>query len=207
MTRRVVVVSAGLGQPSSTRLLGDLLATATIDALLESGGEAEVEVVDLRELAHDLTNTLLAGFPTGGVREALATLAAADAVVAVTPVYQGSYSGLFKTFFDVVERDVLRGTPVLLAATGGTARHSLVLEVALRPLFTHLGAVAVGTAVFAASEDWGAAGGAEQGLTARVRRAGAELATLAAARVDPGPRDPFGDPVPFEDLLAGGWSG
>jgi FMN reductase len=207
MTRRVVVVSAGLGQPSSTRLLGDLLATATVDALLEGGAEAAVEVVDLRELAHDLTNTLLAGFPTGGVRAALDTLAAADAVVAVTPVYQGSYSGLFKTFFDVADRDILRGTPVLLAATGGTARHSLVLEFALRPLFTHLSAVTVGTAVFAASEDWGAAGGAEQGLSARVRRAGAELAALAVARVSSGPRDPFGDPVPFEDLLAGGWSG
>jgi FMN reductase len=204
MTRRVVVVSAGLSQPSATRLLGDLLATATVDALLEGGAEAQVEVVDLRELAQDLTNTLLAGFPTGGVREALAALAAADAVVAVTPVYQGSYSGLFKTFFDVVERDVLRGTPVLLAATGGTARHSLVLEFALRPLFTHLGAVTVGTAVFAASEDWGSAGEAGQGLTARVRRAGAELAALAASRVSSGPSDPFADPVPFEELLSGG---
>ena len=118
MSRRVVVVSAGLSQPSATRLLGDLLATATVDALLESGVEAQVEVIDLRELAHDLTNTLLAGFPTGGVRGALDTLAGADALVAVTPVYQGSYSGLFKTFFDVVDRDVLRGTPVVLAATG-----------------------------------------------------------------------------------------
>jgi FMN reductase len=204
MTRRIVVVSAGLGQPSSTRLLGDLLATATTDALLEGGTEATVEVIELRELAHDLTNTLLAGFPTGGVRQALETLAGADAVVAVTPVYQGSYSGLFKTFFDVVERDVLRGTPVLLAATGGTARHSLVLEYALRPLFTHLGAVPVGTAVFAASEDWGSAGEADQGLTARVRRAGTELAVLAGARVSSGPRDPFADPVPFEELLSGG---
>jgi FMN reductase len=204
VTRRVVVVSAGLGQPSSTRLLGDLLATATLDALLEGGVEAVVEVVDLRELAHDLTNTLLAGFPTGGVRAALDTLATADAVVAVTPVYQGSYSGLFKTFFDVVDRDVLRGTPVVLAATGGTARHSLVLEFALRPLFAHLGAATVGTAVFAASEDWGSAGDAEQGLTTRIRRAGAELAALAAARVSSGPRDPFADPVPFEELLSGG---
>jgi FMN reductase len=203
MTRRVVVVSAGLGQPSSTRLLGDLLATATVDALLEGGAEAAVEVVDLRELAHDLTNTLLAGFPTGGVRAALDALAAADAVVAVTPVYRGSYSGLFKTFFDVVDRDVLRGTPVVLAATGGTARHSLVLEFALRPLFAHLGAATVGTAVFAASEDWGSAGEAEQGLTARVRRAGAELAALAAARVSSGPIDPFADPIPFEQLLSG----
>ena len=204
MTRRSVVVSAGLGQPSSTRLLGDLLATATTDALLEGGMEAQVEVIELRELAHDLTNTLLAGFPTGGVRPALETLAGADAVVAVTPVYQGSYSGLFKIFFDIVERDVLRGTPVVLAATGGTARHSLVLEYALRPLFTHLGATTVGTGVFAASEDWGSAGEADQGLTARVRRAGTELAALAGARVGSGPRDPFADPVPFEELLSGG---
>jgi FMN reductase len=204
MSRRVVVVSAGLSQPSATRLLGDLLATATVDALLESGVEAQVEVIDLRELAHDLTNTLLAGFPTGGVRGALDSLAGADALVAVTPVYQGSYSGLFKTFFDVVDRDVLRGTPVVLAATGGTARHSLVLEFALRPLFTHLGAATTGTAVFAASEDWGSAGEAEQGLTARVRRAGTELAALAAARVPSGPSDPFADPVPFEELLSGG---
>lgn len=204
MTRRIVVVSAGLGQPSSTRLLGDLLATATTDALLEGGLEAQVEVIELRELAHDLTNTLLAGFPTGGVRQALESLEGADAVVAVTPVYQGSYSGLFKTFFDVVERDVLRGTPVVLAATGGTARHSLVLEYALRPLFTHLGATPVGTAVFAASEDWGSAGEADQGLTARVRRAGTELAAEAGARVSGGPRDLFADPVPFEELLSGG---
>lgn len=204
MTRRIVVVSAGLGQPSSTRLLGDLLATATTDALLEGGMEAQVEVIELRELAHDLTNTLLAGFPTGDVRQALETLAGADAVVAVTPVYQGSYSGLFKTFFDVVEREVLRGTPVLLAATGGTPRHSLVLEYVLRPLFTHLGATTVGTAVFAASEDWGSAGGAEQGLTARIRRAGTELAALAGARVGGGSRDLFADPVPFEELLSGG---
>ena len=135
------------------------------------------------------------------MRAALDSLAGADAVIAVTPVYQGSYSGLFKTFFDVVDRESLRGTPVLLAATGGTARHSLVLEYAMRPLFAHLGASPVGTGVFAASEDWGAAGAAGQGLTARIERAGTELARLAAGRVNEGPRDPFADPVPFEQLL------
>ncbi len=201
MRRRIVVVSAGLGRPSSTRLLGDLLATAARDAFLEEGHEADIEVVELREHAHDLTNTLLTGFATGGVREALDSLAGADAVIAVTPVYQGSYSGLFKTFFDVVDRESLRGTPVLLAATGGTARHSLVLEYAMRPLFAHLGASPAGTGVFAASEDWGAAGAAGQGLTARIERAGTELARLAAGRVNEGPRDPFADPVPFEQLL------
>ena len=201
MRRRIVVVSAGLGQPSSTRLLGDLLATAAGDAFLEEGHEADIEVLELREHAHDLANTLLTGFATGGVREALDSLATADAVIAVTPVYQGSYSGLFKTFFDVVDRESLRGTPVLLAATGGTARHSLVLEYAMRPLFAYLGASPVGTGVFAASEDWGAAGAAGQGLTARIARAGTELARLAAGRVSEGPRDPFADPVPFEQLL------
>jgi FMN reductase len=201
MRRRIVVVSAGLGQPSSTRLLGDLLATAARDAFLEEGHEADIEVVELRELAHDLANTLLSGFATGGMREALDSLGSADAVIAVTPVYQGSYSGLFKTFFDVVDRESLRGTPVLLAATGGTARHSLVLEYAMRPLFAHLGASPVGTGVFAASEDWGVAGAAGQGLTARIERAGAELARLAAGRVNEGPRDLFADPVPFEALL------
>ena len=201
MRRRIVVVSAGLGQPSSTRLLGDLLATAAGDAFLEEGHEADIEVLELREHAHDLANTLLTGFATGGVREALDSLASADAVIAVTPVYQGSYSGLFKTFFDVVDRESLSGTPVLLAATGGTARHSLVLEYAMRPLFAHLGASPVGTGVFAASEDWGAAGAAGQGLTARIERAGTELARLAAGRVNESPRDPFADPVPFEQLL------
>jgi len=201
MRRRIVVVSAGLGQPSSTRLLGDLLATAAGDALLEEGLESGTEVIELREHAHDLAATLLTGFATGGLREALDRLATADAVIAVTPVYQGSYSGLFKTFFDVVDREALRGTPVLLAATGGTARHSLVLEYAMRPLFAHLGASPAGTAVFAASEDWGAAGAAGQGLTARIQRAGTELARLAAGRVNEGPRDPFADPVPLEQLL------
>lgn len=202
--RRIVVVSAGLGRPSSTRLLGDLLATAAGDALLEAGLEADTDVIELRELAHDLTNTLLTGFPTGSVGGALERLASADAVIAVTPVFQGSYSGLFKTFFDVVERETLRGTPVLLAATGGTARHSLVLEYAMRPLFAHLGASVVSTAVFAASEDWGTAGAAGQGLAARVQRAGTELAALAGGRVNDGPTDPFADPVPFEQMLGSG---
>ena len=183
-TRRIVVVTAGLGEPSSTRLLADRLATATADALLEHGLEAQVDVVEVRDQAHDLGNTLLTGFPTGGVRAAVDTIASADGVIAVTPVYQGSYSGLFKTFFDVLGPDVLKGTPVLMAATGGTARHSLMLEFAMRPLFAHLKASPLGTAVFAASEDWGTAGSSDHSLAARIGRAGEEL---AAARSTPSP--------------------
>ncbi|HEX2895762.1 MAG TPA: CE1759 family FMN reductase [Marmoricola sp.] len=204
MTRTIAVVSAGLSDPSSTRLLADLLAKAATETLGQRGVEVAVKVVELRPLAHALTDQLLTGFATGDLAAAEATVAGADAVIAVTPVFSASYSGLFKTFFDVLERGSLDGTPVLIAATAGTARHSLVLEHALRPLFNHLHAVVVPTGVFAASEDWGTAG-AGTALAARVDRAAGELAALVAAREPATRLDAFerdlaamGD---FEDLL------
>jgi FMN reductase len=190
MTRRIVVVSAGLSDPSSTRLLADLLGRATREALAGRGVEAAVEVVELRPLAHALADQLLTGFATGDLAVAQEAVAQADAVIAVTPVFSASYSGLFKTFFDVLERGALEGTPVVVAATAGTARHSLVLDHALRPLFTHLKAVVVPTAVFAASEDWG--GGADdEALVGRVERAAGELAAAVSARAPVARLDAF----------------
>jgi FMN reductase len=206
MTRRIVVISAGLSDPSSTRLLADLLAKASRAALADRGVEVETEVVELRPLAHALADQLLTGFATGELAQAEEAVAQADAVIAVTPVFSASYSGLFKTFLDVLERGALEGTPVVIAATAGTARHSLVLEHALRPLFAHLKATVVPTAVFAASEDWGS-GSADAALVARVERAAGELAALVAARPAVARLDAFdrdlaamGD---FEQLLRG----
>ncbi|MGA8977623.1 MAG: FMN reductase [Pedococcus sp.] len=205
-TRRIVVVQAGLGQPSSTRLLGERLAAATRDALLERGQETTVEVVDLRVHAHDLANALLTGFPSGGLRTAVDAVSSADAVIAVTPVFQASYSGLFKTFFDVLDEGSLRGTPLLMAATAGTARHSLVLEHAMRPMFAYLKAATAPTGVFAASEDWGG-GDLTRGLSARIDVAAAELADLVSGRVGTaattGDEGVLADPVPFQQLLNG----
>jgi FMN reductase len=199
MTRRIAVVTAGLSQPSSTRLLADRLAAAVDRALRLHDETVEVQVVELRDLAHDLTDNLLTGFPSPALAEAIETVTRADAVIAVTPVFSASYSGLFKTFFDVLDKDALAGTPVLAAATAGTARHSLVIDFALRPLFTYLHAVVVPTGVFAASEDFGStAGGA---LSERVDRAARELADLVVGRRTSGPVDPFENPTPFEDLL------
>ena len=109
---RIAVVSAGLNEPSSTRLLADLLGEASATAL----GDAQVDVIELRPLAHALTDALLAGFPGGELATAIEKVAAADAVVAVTPVFSASYSGLFKTFFDVLEPGTLDGKPVLVGA-------------------------------------------------------------------------------------------
>ena len=200
MSRRIVVVTAGLGTPSSTRLLSDRLAEASVRALEEAGETAEVTVVELRALAHALADNLLTGFPSGDLAEAVEAVRRADGLVAVTPVFSASYSGLFKTFFDVLEPETLAGTPVLLGATAGTPRHSLVLEHAMRPLFSYLRAVVVPTGVFAASEDFGSTG-----LAARVERAATELAALVAARPtttkDQAADELVGDLVPFEELL------
>ncbi|WP_395364409.1 FMN reductase [Streptomyces sp. YH02] len=180
---KLIVVSAGLSTPSSTRLLADRLAEAARDELAARGHTASTEAVELRELAGDIANHLVTGFPPPRLSAAIDAVTAADGLIVVTPVFAASYSGLFKSFFDVIDPDALTGKPVLTAATGGTARHSLVLEHAVRPLFSYLRAVVVPTAVYAASEDWGS-GGDEytDGLPGRVRRAGAELATLMAAR-------------------------
>jgi FMN reductase len=207
--RRLVVVSAGLSVPSSTRLLADRLTEAVASAMRARGAAVEVEHVELRPLAHPLADRLLTGFATGDLAEAIAKVRRADGLVVVTPVFAASYSGLFKTFVDVLEPGILDGKPVLVAATGGTARHSMVLDHALRPLFSHLRAVVVPTGVFAASEDFGATD--EGHLDKRVRRAAGELAALmgveAKSAEEPSTRerrpveDQFEDPTPFDELL------
>ncbi|GGN85330.1 oxidoreductase [Streptomyces albiflavescens] len=171
---KLVVVSAGLSVPSSTRLLGDRLAAAAV-----RGTAADVQVVELRDLAVEIAHNFTNGFPGPGLSDAIDAVTSADGLIVVTPVFSASYSGLFKSFFDVLtvgDKDALAGKPVLIAATGGSGRHSLVLEHALRPLFAYLRAVVVPTGVYAASEDWGA-----EGLAERIERAAGELAGLMGA--------------------------
>ncbi|WP_328989379.1 FMN reductase [Kribbella sp. NBC_01245] len=198
-TRTIVVITAGLTQPSSTRLLADRLAAATRDAFDGQGIPHEVVTVELRQLAQDLTNNLLTGFPSAALRDVLDQVARADGVIAVTPTFSASYNGLFKMFFDILDEGVLAAKPVLIGATGGTERHSLVLDFALRPLFTYLRAVVVPTGVYAASSDWGAGA---TGLHDRIDRAATEFATLVTSTQPAAVRDPYATPTPFAQLLA-----
>ncbi|MEI5034056.1 FMN reductase [Streptomyces sp. S1A(2023)] len=212
---RIVAVSAGLSQPSSTRLLADRLAAATRERLAAEQDRnvevrnVEVQVIEVRDLAVDIAHHLLSGFPSATLREAIDAVTEADGLIAVTPVFTASYSGLFKSFFDLIDNTALTGKPVVIAATGGTARHSLVLEHALRPLFAYLRAVTVPTSVYAASEDWGSSGDEyTEGLPSRIRRAGGELAsavlgrTVSGASRSPGLDDGEDAVVPFEQQLA-----
>ncbi|KRA22421.1 NADPH-dependent FMN reductase [Microbacterium sp. Root61] len=182
--RRIAVVSAGLSNPSSTRLLADRLAAATVRDLAEQGIEAEVDVFELRDYAHDVVNNLLTGFAPAPLETMINAVVSSDAIIAVTPIFSTSYSGLFKSFIDVLDPDALTGKPVLLGANAGTARHSLAIDYAIRPLFTYLHAEPVPTGVFAASSDWGGSADQVAPLGNRIDRGARELAD-AIARQQP----------------------
>lgn len=208
-SRRIAVVSAGLSNPSSTRMLADRLAAATVAQLTGLGIEASVDTIELRDLAHDITNNLLTGFAPAPLESAINTVVSADALIVVTPIFSTSYSGLFKSFIDVLDPDALTGMPVLIGANAGTARHSLAIDYAIRPLFAYLHADAVSTGVFAASSDWGAAADEVAPLSARVGRGARELAEAIARREPARSTDPFdpdsylGEGRSFGHLLGG----
>jgi FMN reductase len=202
-SRRITVVSAGISVPSSTRLLADRLAAATASAVRERGVDTEVDVIELRNHGHGLVDNMLTGFPSPPLKAALNAVTGADGLIAVTPTFSASYNGLFKLFFDVLEPESIAGKPTLIAATGGTGRHSLALEHAVRPLFAYLRAMVVPTSVFSAPEDWGAGDRTAQSLDQRIARAAGELADLVAARPAQPAADPFLEPTPFEQLLNG----
>lgn len=198
----LVLVTAGAGNPSSTRLLGERMAEASVAALagLEPDSPpAEVAHLELRQLGVDLVGPATSGFPSGALQRAIDGVLDADGVIAVTPVYNGSFSGLFKLFFDAFEQDALKGRPVLLGATGGTPRHSFVIDHALVPLFFYLKAPVAPLGVYAATQDWG---DTDSRLDDRIARAAAEFADLV---VRSSPRKgPGGYDVPdFNDLLRG----
>jgi FMN reductase len=199
--RTITVIAAGLSRPSSTRLLADRLAQATQDGLSARGLTATVETLELRDVAHEITNALLTGFAGGDLRARIDAITRADGLIAVSPLYTTTYSGLFKSFVDILDKDALTGMPVLLGATGGTPRHSLALEYSMRPLFTYLRADVTRTSVFAATDDW-ADPDQVNPLPARIRRAGRELADLVAEHENVGPRDAYANVPSFEQLLA-----
>ena len=201
--RSIAVVTAGIRQPSSSRLLADRLGNATAAALAQRGYDSSIEVVEVRDHAHALVDNLVTGFPPPDLRRALDCVVAADGLIAVSPIFTASYSALFKAFFDVVDADALTDMPVLIGATGGTERHSLALEHAFRPMFSYLRAVVTPTAVYAASTDWGRTERGASRLTSRIDRAVAQFADLVAARETRPIADPLLDITPFEQLLHG----
>ncbi|WP_373418243.1 FMN reductase [Arthrobacter sp. BF1] len=176
MQRTVVVISAGLGVPSSTRMLADQISADVQQRLSAAGADPVIDVIDLRDYATDIANNMVSGYAGPALAEVIKRVEAADAMIAVTPTFSASYSGLFKSFFDVLDPKFLDGMPVVFGATGGSSRHSLVLDMAIRPLFSYLRAHTMPTAIYASPEDWGGSG--TNTLERRIGQAAAELTTV-----------------------------
>lgn len=175
---RLVVVTGGVSEPSSTRLLADRLTQKTLDLLRAMGTPASASVVELAPLAIDIARSTVAGFPAEELQAPIRRLADADGIIASAPIYKAGVSGLFKSFVDVLDEDLLVAQPVLLAGTAGSSRHALVVDQQMRPLFAYLRALTLPTSVFAAPEDW-----ATSSLGDRIERAATELAVTVNARV------------------------
>lgn len=178
-TQEIVVVHAGVGEPSSTRMLVDrVIGSITQEAPKDT---PKIHVIELKTHTKDLANAALTGFAVGALKEAIDKVQSADALVFASPIYKASYSGLFKMFLDLLDNDAVLGKPVLLAATGGTPRHGLAVDDQMRPLFAYLRALTVPTSLYATAADWGPGGGGD--VTGRITRAVRELLTLMRARI------------------------
>lgn len=210
-TRHVVVIAAGLSDPSSTSLLGQQLAEATAEAMSQRGYRPEMYHFELREVATDIADSMVTPSRSERLSQMINEVEQADAIITVSPVFKASYSGLFKSFWDLVDNDALSGVPIQLGSTGGSPRHSLVIDTAMRPLFSYLRMRVMPTGVYAATEDWGSAtsdtNSHEAYLSRRIARAGDDLADVVT-RLDPRPRRAPSQPkelevTPFEQLLNG----
>jgi FMN reductase len=169
----LAVVSAGTGDPSATRLLADRAAERAVALAARHGHAVTVGVIELREIAADISTALTTQLVTPKLQQAITVLGEADGVIAAAPVYKAGPSGLFTSFFGVLDNDLLIAKPVVLAATAGTARHALVADEAMRPMFAYLRTMTVPTALFAAPEDW-----SDPALATRIDRAAIELVLL-----------------------------
>jgi FMN reductase len=170
---RLAVVSAGTSDASSTRLLADRVAERATAIAASRGATVSATVVELREIATGISTALVSQLTTSRLLQASTALGEADGIIASTPVYKAGPSGLFTSFFDVLDNDLLIAKPVVLAATAGTARHALVADDQMRPLFAYLRSMVAPTSVFAAPEDW-----ADPALQERIGRAAFELVLL-----------------------------
>lgn len=201
---KLAIVSGGLGEPSSTRLLADRITAAVEAALAGRKLTATASVIELRRLGRAIMDTMLTGFAPSDLESAFETVADADGVIAVTPAFNASFSGLFKSFFDVLPEETLSEMPVLIAATGGTERHSLVLEHALRPMFSYLHAIVSPTGVYAATDDFGAQESSVE-LSERIGKAAEDFARLLWSCGPRTRRDVFTEELTDMERLLAGW--
>lgn len=146
---RVVGVSGSLSAPSKT--------TALVRAILDTVGErrpVETHLIALHDLGRHLGGAVHRAELPAEAEEELVRIESADLLVVASPVYRATFTGLFKHLFDFVGQYALVDTPVLLAATGGSDRHALIIEHQLRPLFGFFQSITLPVGVYASDGDF-----------------------------------------------------
>ena len=146
---KLVAVSGSTSQPSRSAALLDALTAG-----LAAGQATEITQVSLAELAPLLPSVVSAKDAPPALAQAIAAIERADVLVVAAPVYRGSYPGLFKHLFDLIHHESLFNVPVLLAASGGSDRHALVIEHQLRPLFAFFQTLTLPLGVYATDADF-----------------------------------------------------
>jgi FMN reductase len=179
---KLVAVSGGLQRPSRTSALVEHLVAAMAEAL-----PIAARVVELGELAPRLAGAVHRSQLPPAVEAEVAAIESADVLIVASPVFRGSYTGLFKHLFDFVDQHALIDTPVLLAATGGSDRHALVLDTALRPLFSFFQALTLPIGVYASEGDFENYRVRSEQLRSRIALAVERAASLVKA-IHPGDR-------------------
>jgi len=151
MTRKykIVAVSGNTQRPSRTLVLVEELIAALSDVL-----PIEAHTIELGTLAPKIGGAIYRNQLSAEVENELVAIESADLLIVASPVYRGSYTGLFQHLFDFVHHEALIDVPVLLAATGGSDRHALVIDHQLRPLFSFFQSRTLPLGVYASEQDF-----------------------------------------------------
>ncbi|MGM3278355.1 FMN reductase [Ralstonia sp. 24A2] len=177
---KVVAVSGSVQSPSRTLVLVEQLLAALAEIV-----PVDVHLIKLEDLAPAIGGVSYRDQLPGTVQAELAAIESADVLVVASPVYRGSYTGLFKHLFDLVHHEALIDVPVLLAATGGSDRHALVIDHQLRPLFSFFQARTLPLGVYASEQDFSGYEITSNALRERIALAAARaLPLLTVPRVD-----------------------
>lgn len=205
---KIVAVWTGLSEESTTTKLTERMISSAVSQLGDKGEQPEVVRINLRELATALTSMTLSQARTAELEQAFDDVRSADAIITTAPIYKAAPVGIHTLFWQLVDEESLAGTPALIGATGGTARHSLAAETTLRPLLTYLKSLVLPNTIFAATDDWGSVSAGAQ-LDSRIDNAVAQLVSLATGTHDQSKKQERTqdqlDPAtitPFDQLLA-----
>ena len=153
----IVAVSGSLHSPSKTTVLVHEILEGFATALRSGAGndlEVETHLIELSDIGREFSGALSRDDLSPVAEDALRRIESATLLIVASPVYRASFTGLFKHVFDFVGQYSLRGTPVLLAATGGSDKHALIIEHQFRPLFSFFQAITLPIGVYASDTDF-----------------------------------------------------